>query len=342
MNIEIIILNKIARLKDKSITAVCGNSDYTIVFDFDSEWNSYNTKTARFKYGGSYTDVVFSGNTCNMPIIENVYNVEIGVFAGNLHTTTSAYLPMKKSIVCEGGVPIAPTPSVYNQIITLLNEIVDGSAGIKSITFDHADAQGGNVYKVLLLNDEIYYITAPKGAKGDTGEAGIQGPKGDQGIQGPQGQQGVKGDTGEAFTIYKTYSSVSEMEADLSNVPIGKFVMISSTVSDPDNAKLYIRNASAFGFITDLSGSQGIQGAKGDTGAQGPQGIQGPQGVQGPQGIKGDTGEAGHTPEKGVDYFTPEDIASLNLVTSTDITNIVEVNALPENPDANTLYMIVG
>lgn len=52
------------------------------------------------------------------------------------------------------------------------------------------------------------------------------------------------------------------------------------------------------------------KGPKGDTGAQGIQGI---QGEKGEKGEKGDTGDAGYTPVKGVDYFTDEDIASLNI-----------------------------
>lgn len=84
--------------------------------------------------------------------------------------------------------------------------------------------------------------------------------------------KGVKGDTGEPFAIYRTYASIAEMNADFDNVPEGKFVIITSGTQDPDNAKLYVRGASAFTFITDLSGAQGIQG---------PQGIQGETGATG-------------------------------------------------------------
>ena len=72
----------------------------------------------------------------------------------------------------------------------------------------------------------------------------------------------------------------------------------------------------------------GVRGLKGDAGIQGPQGPQGIQGPAGPTGAKGDkgdkgdTGSPGYTPQKGVDYFTQEDIASLNIPTKTsDLTN---------------------
>lgn len=90
-----------------------------------------------------------------------------------------------------------------------------------------------------------------------------------------------------------------------SNVKFGDFVIITSTVDDPDNAKLYVKTSSGFNFITDMSGAAGIQGPKGDTGetgATGPQGPQGVQGIQGPQGEKGDTGPAGtYTAGEGID-----------------------------------------
>ena len=177
----------------------------------------------------------------------------------------------------------------------------------------------------------------PQGEPGPQGERGEQGPRGEQGIQGIQGPQGIqgeagpkgdtgsqgpKGEQGEPFTIKKTYSSVAEMNADFDNMELNDYVMIASSVQIEDNAKLYVRGEEEWIFITDFSGATGIQGPKGDkgdtgekgeTGERGPQGIQGEQGIQGP---KGDTGEDGYTPVKGVDYFTPQDIASLNIPTT--------------------------
>ena len=56
-----------------------------------------------------------------------------------------------------------------------------------------------------------------------------------------------------------------------------------------------------------------IQGPQGPRGLQGLQGKQGPKGDQGEQGPKGDKGEDGYTPVKGIDYFTEDDINSLNI-----------------------------
>ena len=140
-----------------------------------------------------------------------------------------------------------------------------------------------------MVNPETRNIRGPKGDTGPQGIQGIQGPTGPQGDTGPQG---IQGPTGKDFSISKTYASTAAMYADKNNVEIGDFVIISSNVEDPDNAKLYIRNTSelGFGFITDMSGATGVKGDKGDQGIQGPQGDPGPQG---PQGVPGPTYTAG-------------------------------------------------
>lgn len=120
-NINVSVKNKIA-IADGTIY-VCGNSDFVIDFDFDSEWDAYETKTARFTYNGSYADVVFTGNSCAVPIINNTFFFNVGVYAGDMHTTTAARVPCKKSILCGSGFPADPSPDVYNQIMEKLNEI---------------------------------------------------------------------------------------------------------------------------------------------------------------------------------------------------------------------------
>lgn len=139
MNVKITIKEKVATLEEPA-SIVCGNSDYNIVFTFDEEWSAYQAKTARFAYGGNYIDVVFEGNQCAMPILVNTTGVYIGVFAGDLHTTTPAYVTCRKSIICEGGAPAEPPQDVYAQIMELLNS-GEGGGTIKTIgNFDNATA----------------------------------------------------------------------------------------------------------------------------------------------------------------------------------------------------------
>lgn len=66
---------------------------------------------------------------------------------------------------------------------------------------------------------------------------------------------------GKNFSVYKTYESIAAMQADLSNVQEGEFVLISNdNMEDPDNAKLYVRTSSGFNYLVDMSGAKGFTG----------------------------------------------------------------------------------
>lgn len=134
---EIIISveEKTAQLRAPA-TIVCGNSDYTVHFYFDGEWDDYEEKTAEFKYyrGGKllYDEVVFSGNTVNVPILRDIDEVEIGVYAGNLHTSTGARIPCARSITDGDAVHDPPAPDVYNQLMELIAGMQGGGSQVGS------------------------------------------------------------------------------------------------------------------------------------------------------------------------------------------------------------------
>lgn len=156
INIE--VRNKIAEKTDDMIY-VCNNSDYIASFDFDSEWDAYNTKTARFSHDGQHVDVVFTGNQCNVPVITNTYAFHVGVFAGDLHTTTAARVPCRKSILCGAGAPANPTPDVYDQLM----ELIKGLGGADPDAIAKAVADYLAAYPI-----EETDPTVPEWAKADT------------------------------------------------------------------------------------------------------------------------------------------------------------------------------
>nr|DAO62358.1 MAG TPA: collagen triple helix repeat protein [Caudoviricetes sp.] len=153
--------------------------------------------------------------------------------------------------------------------------------------------------------DEAIKTGEFKGEKGDAGAAGPQGPvgpAGPAGAKGEQGAQGPQGPAGEAFKIAKTFTSIAEMNKGFATdgVKTGQFVVIDTgNVQDEDNAKLYMKGAETYTYITDLSGAtgltgpQGPQGLQGAAGPAGPAGAKGEQGLQGPAGAKGERGETG-------------------------------------------------
>jgi hypothetical protein len=134
--LHITVSDKIATYCQRDGTIVCGNSDYVIEFTFDAEWDAYPTKTARFITNGNYTDVVFEGTSVAVPVITNVQSVAVGVYSGNLKTTTPALISCQKSILCDGGIPADPYPDVYAQIIELINNGGGGTSGSITATDD--------------------------------------------------------------------------------------------------------------------------------------------------------------------------------------------------------------
>ena len=120
MSIEISITNRIARVSG-SPQLVCGNSDYTVSFSFDAEWNQYVSKSARFHFvraGKPQTvSVEFDGPTCAVPVLHDVDFVEIGVTAGTIRTTTPARVTCLRCVTDIPSEAYSPPRDVYNEIM---------------------------------------------------------------------------------------------------------------------------------------------------------------------------------------------------------------------------------
>ena len=130
-NIFISVQNKRAVLTTP-IVIVNGNSDYLVTFTFDSEWDDYDTKTLEVKYLDRNCvmrkkEVLFEGSAVSLPILRDVSEVAIGVYAGNLHTTTGALIQCEKCISDDDGVHDPPYPDVYNQLLEYLAGLQGGT-----------------------------------------------------------------------------------------------------------------------------------------------------------------------------------------------------------------------
>lgn len=126
MEIHIDIAKKVARVIGTPII-VCGNSGYTVRFTYDDEWLDKAVLTARFVWVHNgethFKEVPFTGSTVAVPILEDVTVVQVGVYAGDLQTTTPARVPCVRSILCGGGKAHAdPAEDVYNQLIQLIED----------------------------------------------------------------------------------------------------------------------------------------------------------------------------------------------------------------------------
>lgn len=169
--INIAVKNKIASGDDTVI--VCGNSDYVVRFAFDEEWQDFATKTMVVKYGNEYQEVVFAGCEAQLPEIKRQLSISIGVYAGDIHTTTAARFACLCSIRCGADTHAEPAEDVYNQIVALIEAGAvkgDTGNGIKYIAFTRVGENGENIYTVEMTDGTIYEVAAPKGDKGDKGD----------------------------------------------------------------------------------------------------------------------------------------------------------------------------
>lgn len=113
--LHISVFDKIAYYQKRDGDIVCGNTDYTMEFTFDSEWDSYIDKTARFIWNGEYVDVDIVDteeedgikHSCVVPKIKNTDTLEVGVYSGDLSTTTKAVISCKRSVLCGSVTPMS-------------------------------------------------------------------------------------------------------------------------------------------------------------------------------------------------------------------------------------------
>ena len=104
--LHVSIVDKVATFQKRDGDIVCGNSDYELVFTFDSEWDEYPTKIARFIWNGLHTDVkINADNTCPVPMLRNTAELTIGAYAEGIATTTPARIDCVRSILCGDEAP---------------------------------------------------------------------------------------------------------------------------------------------------------------------------------------------------------------------------------------------
>lgn len=126
--IHINVKNRVATANGDS-RIINGNSDYNIEFDFDAEWADLNNKIGIFAYNDAaahkwaYQTVMFSGNTCAVPILRDIHCVYVGVTAGNVRVTTPAKVQCRLSISDYADTEEPPSADIWGQILAKLDEL---------------------------------------------------------------------------------------------------------------------------------------------------------------------------------------------------------------------------
>nr|UWI04663.1 MAG: hypothetical protein [Bacteriophage sp.] len=212
-------------------TVICGNSDYTVVWDLDSEWEPYSTRTMRVNLAdGTYQDVVFTGDTAALPVLSTPGWASVGLYAGDLHTSRAADLRVLPSVTTPGGAPADPAESVYDQLMELIKGMggaseEDIAKAVATYLAEHPVEETDPTVPAWAKEDSkpTYTATEVGALSADTlqaatnaalaqakasgafdgadGNTGPQGPKGDTGGTGPQGPKGDTGATGPAGIV---------------------------------------------------------------------------------------------------------------------------------------------
>ena len=155
------------------------------------------TKTAIFHdKDTSYTQILTDDN-CEVPWewLANAGTKQVSVIGGELITVNMADVTVYESGYKEGKTPEPPTPTVYEQIIAMLNEIETG--GIPDDKIAAAVQAYLEAHPVESLTEEdVQRIVSEYVAAHKEELKGEKGDKGDPGTPGSDGLDGTDGDNG--------------------------------------------------------------------------------------------------------------------------------------------------
>lgn len=123
--LHITVRDRIAQLTEQT-EIVCGNSDYTAVFDLDAEWDAYPVKTMRVVWKDAdtgkmlYADVLFEGTRAVLPPVYRTAQLLLGIYAGDIRTSTQVRIPC-----CAAGHNPHPEPAqdIYEQLLRLMKRL---------------------------------------------------------------------------------------------------------------------------------------------------------------------------------------------------------------------------
>ena len=245
--IVVTVKNKMA-VGDGSVI-VCNNSDYVVRFALDSEWDALALRTMRIVYDSySHTDIAFSGDTVALPTIIDRTSIGIGLYSGDIHTSTCAMFDCERSVMGNNSHAVAPPSSdVYNEIVEMINDGrlkgdkgadgtngADGANGADGVTFTPSVDSAGNLSWTNdggLSNPATVNI---KGADGAPGKDGSDASVTAENIQSALGYAPVK-DVQVAGT--------SVMTDGVANVPIASKTKPGVImVGNAQNSGMYIGN----------------------------------------------------------------------------------------------------
>jgi len=170
MDILFNVANQIITRTDNKIV-IAGSKNYLNAnFTFSADWNG-KTKTALFAQNRLTVAVLLVNDQCLVPWeVINEKGFTVSVFGGDLITTNVAPVNVGKSGLRSGQVPLAATPSIYNQILNTIS--AERAAAL-------AAAAAANAAKDAIIaaaeNGDFNGKDGAPGANGTNGTNGLPG-----------------------------------------------------------------------------------------------------------------------------------------------------------------------
>lgn len=185
--IKVRVQGEIATNLTPEVRLVCQNDKYDVEFEFDESWAKSNFKTALFICNGKLVPIPFDGNVCEIPALYETELLHIGVKSSDvegLHTSTPARVGclLSANDIANGEIP-APTQSVYDEIIELLNKYISGGGSIDLSDYqkkvdDRLETQSKEI--VGAINEVKAVAETAKMVFGETEGTAYEGNKGKQ------------------------------------------------------------------------------------------------------------------------------------------------------------------
>ena len=250
-------------------------------FVFDEDITNDFVKEAYFTYKDKSYKQIITDNQCNIPaeILEEEGIVKVGVVAYKVedeeeiirYNPTPIFITILEGSLVEAENSTPITPSEMEQYEQALQE---GLSEVENINITGEETSSGVDITITDREGNETTLHLLNGQDGTDGERGPVGPTGPIGPIGPS-----------------------------NTLTIG-------TVQKGDNANATITGTSP-NQVLNLTLPKGDTGPQGPAGRDGTNGQDGKDGVDGQNGKDGVDGKDGYTPVRGVDYWTSQDIATI-------------------------------
>lgn len=191
--------DQVLRIIEAPIIASGGQNEVKVAFTFCEKWDGF-AKTATFYRDESnpYSVILDNEDICVVPweVYYEAGTFHIGVFGnkGEIRRTSSVVKYKVKRGAITDTMPSAPTPEVYEQIMSAIAEakteqehFIESIEGATDASIEAANQAATNANRVAQELTEARAngeFNGDKGDKGDTGATGPQGPKGEKGDPG--------------------------------------------------------------------------------------------------------------------------------------------------------------